>query len=208
MSQRSAGAQSILIESPREYFVDRAEHAFRKLKFEPMPLSRHYLVDLLERFMFASNLFPPDEETGRSRSETLAELYLKAQNAPPPQRQEFWRKLGDISLYISGFFGDSLSRKLVDIDYYVNMGGTAFGALSASVNDEHKAAMFKEYSANFTAFVDVLTFISQDALVQTNEDLLKLYDRYLATGSKLAEEQLLQKGLISADLPRTKSVKN
>lgn len=197
----------IVVQTPREFFVDKAEAAFKKLRFEPLPASRFYLVELLERFMIARNLYPQDEETGRSRSESLAELYLKAQNSPPPKHKDLWKQLGDSSLYISGFFGDSLNRKLVDIEYYVDMGGVAYGALSLMAEDQDSAQMYREYSRRFPEFVDVLTFISQESLIQTNGDLLKLYDRYLATGSRLAGEQLLEKGLINADLSKTKSNK-
>jgi hypothetical protein len=197
MSQ--GGAKSILLESPREYFVDRVEEAVKRVKFEPSPLSRHYLVDLLEHYMHSRNLF--------STRDTLAEMYLRAQNSPQPLRLEMLKKLGDSSLYISGFFGDSLNRKIVDIEYYVDMGGVAYHSLAASAQDEKMSRMFGEFAARFPEFVDVLTFISQEALIQTNGDLLKLYDRYMATGSRLAGEQLVEKGLPIADLQKSKANK-
>ena len=198
---------TILLESARDFFVDRVEDAVKRVKFDPLPLSRRYLVDLLEHYMFSSNLFPKDDETGRSKRETLAELYLRAQTAPTPMRTDLFKKLGDSSLYISGFFGDSLSRKVVDIDYYVDMGGVAYGALASSVNDDLASQMFSEFSVRFAEFVDVLTYISQESLIQTNNDLLRLYDRYMATGSRLAEEQLVEKGLLNADLQKSKANK-
>jgi len=36
------------------------------------------------------------------------------------------QRLGDTALFIAGVFADSLNRKLVDVDYYVAMGGTAY----------------------------------------------------------------------------------
>lgn len=195
---------TLVLESPREFFCHRVETAFSKLKFNPLPQSRDYLVGLLEHFMISRNLFPMDEESGRTRRETLAEMYLKAQNAPAPVRVDLLKKLGDSSLYISGFFGDSLSRKIVDIDYYVDMGGVAYSALATTASDERMSQVFNEFSSRFTAFVDALTFISQEALIQSNEDLLKLYDRYMATGSRLAEGQLLEKGLLNSDIQKTK----
>ena len=200
MSQHETGDKTILMESPRAFFFDRMEQACKRLRFEPLPLSRQYLVELLEFFIFSSNLFRPEKET-------LAELYLKASNSPAPLRQDLLKKLGDGSLYISGFFGDSLNRKVVDLDYYVDMGGVAYGALAQSSSDEMKAKMYGDFASNFPTFVDVLAFISQESSIQTNGDLLKLYDRYIATGSRLAEERLVEKGLINADLPKVKTHK-
>jgi hypothetical protein len=207
MSQDAKGAGSILMESPREFFVDRVDQALGRLRFEPLPMSRAYLVDLLQHFIFSNNLFPKDEETGRSRRETLAEMYLKARQLEGAARIELLKKLGDSSLYISGFFGDSLARKIVDVEYYVDMGGVAYGELSSTSSDEKISLVFKEFSSRFNEFVDVLTYISQESLIQTNEDLLKLYDRYMATGSRLAEGQLLEKGLLPTDVSKVRANK-
>jgi hypothetical protein len=177
------------------------------LRFEPLPLSKHYLVELLQHFIFSKNLFATDEETGKSRRETLAEMYLKARQLAGAPRTELLKKLGDSSLYISGFFGDSLARKVIDVEYYVDMGGVAYGELSSTSIDESFSQVFGEFSTRFTEFVDVLTYISQEALIQTNEDLLKLYDRYMATGSRLAEGQLLEKGLLPTDVSKVRSQK-
>lgn len=200
-------ATAIILESPRAFFHDRVEIAFTKLKFKPLPQSRNYLIDLLEHYMFSSNLFPLDEESGRRKRETLAEMYLRAQNAPTPVRVDLLKKLGDSSLYISGFFGDSLTRKVVDIDYYVDMGGVAYGSLASSASDSEMSQVFGEFASRFAAFVDVLTYISQEARIQSNEDLLKLYDRYMATGSRLAEGQLVEKGLLNSDVQKGKTGK-
>jgi hypothetical protein len=196
--------KQLLMESPRDFFYSRVEEAMQRLKIKALPHSQNYLVDLLAHYMFSHNLFPVDEESGKTKRETLAETYLKAQNSPAPVRLELLKRLGDSSLYVSGFFGDSLSRKVVDIDYYMNMGGTAYSALAHEASDEIIGAVYGEFSNRFAAFVDVLTFISQESLVQSNGDLLRLYDRYMSTGSKLAEEQLLEKGLLNADLSKTK----
>ena len=195
---------TLLNESPREFFLNRVEEAMQRLKVKALPLSQNYLVDLLQHYMFSHNLFPMDEESGKAKRETLAEMYLKAQNSPTPLRLELLKKLGDSSLYVSGFFGDSLNRKVVDIDYYMDMGGVAYGALSHASSDENIGQVYGEFSSRFAAFVDVLTFISQESLVQTNGDLLRLYDRYISTGSRLAEEQLLERGLLNADLGKAK----
>jgi hypothetical protein len=197
MGHRSDGEQALLLENPRTYFSERVEGALNRLGFQPLPASRHYLVSLLEHYVFSSNL----------HRETLAELWLRAQNSPPPLRTDLLKQLGDGSLYISGFFGDSLSRKVVDIGYYVDMGGVAYAALASSAADESQSKMYGEFSVRFPAFVDVLTYISQSASLQTNEDLLKLYDRYMATGSRLAEEHLAEKGLLNADLQKAKNKK-
>lgn len=206
-SQAKLKAPELYI-SPKDYFAESLEVAFNYFQFEPHPLSRTYLIDLLERYMHSRNLFEVDQETGKYKRETLAEMFLRAQNEQSYfVRADLLKKLGDTSLYISGFFGDSLNRKLVDIDYYAEMGGAAYGSLAKEVSDQSMSEVFNCFSSRFIEFVDVLTYISQKAQVQTDKDLLRLYDRYLATGSKLAEDQLLEKGVLNSELKKTRSIK-
>ena len=127
----------------------------------------------------------------------LAEMWLKAVNAEGSVRVELLRKLGDSSLYISGFFGPSLKRKLVDVDYYAHLGGSAYSSLAQAAGEETFAKMYSEMSYRFLDFVDVFTLISQKSLNQPNHssDLLRLFDRVATTGSGLAKEELTQQGI-------------
>lgn len=207
MSKETKSGKPDLTVSTKEFFSESLETAFKHFHFSPHPLSRTYLIDLLERYMLSHNFFDVDQGTGRYKQSTLAETFLKAQQATPAVRMDLLKKLGDTSLYVSGFFGDSLNRKLVDIDYYVEMGGVAYNTLSKQTSDETMSEVFDCFANRFVEFVDVLTYMSQKTQVQTDKDLLRLYDRYLATGSKLAEEQLLEKGVLNSELGRAKALK-
>lgn len=177
-----------VVTSPRSYFAELVQDALEKRRMETQPLMFSYLVDLLETHLTTSSLH---------RQGTLAEMYMKSFQAERNLRIELLKKLGDSSLYISGFFGDSLRRKVVDIDYYADMGGLAYGTLASSVEDSLQAKVFEDFSNRFLNYVDVLTYISQSAMIQSNQDLLRLYERYVATGSTLAKDQLVEKGLLT-----------
>lgn len=181
-----------IISSPRPFFSELVESAVVVRKIKAPAATQSYIVDLLEHYMLSGNLF--------AGQPTLAEQFLTAQQAEPNVRAELLKRLGDTSLYISGFFGDSLHRKLVDLDYYADLGGTAYGTLAANGAAE-VAPVFGDLSQRFLEYVELLTFISQQSLVQTNEDLLRLYNRYLTTGSKLAAEQLREKGVLASPIP-------
>ena len=175
----------------KTYFHEMVSTAIAQRNLRTYPMVTKYLVDLLEFYAVSENFI---------NNETLAEMYLKAmQEESTALRTEKFKKLGDISLYVSGFFGDSLKRKVVDIDYYAEIGGQAYMLLSKEVKEDTYAKVYGEFSKKFLDFVDVLTIISQKSLVQSNEDLLRLYDRYVSTGSELAKEQLVEKGLIPAE---------
>lgn len=186
-----------LLQKPTDFFSEVVRDAMTQRKVKTTPLAETYLVHMLEHFVSVDNLFD-DDQNEKTKSQTpLAEMFLKALASPVHMRVELLKKLGDTSLYISGFFGDSLARKVVDIDYYADMGGTAYQNLSTVVKEESSRLIYSELSSKFLDFVEILTFISTKTLVQSNQNLLRLYDRYVTTGSKLAREQLLEQGLLT-----------
>jgi hypothetical protein len=188
--------------STQEFFLDTVEEAFERLNFQTIPHASSYLVSLLDHFCFTDNLFDLDEVTGKRKLETLAEMYLQANQKDNPNKQKSLRKLGDTSLYISGFFSDSLKKKIIDLDYYIEMGERAYGTLAHISTDDISVRVYTEFSQKFINFVDVLTYISQKSMANSNEDLLRLYDRYITTGSSLAREQLLERGLLNAEVEK------
>jgi len=188
-----------ILTSPENYFLDVVGEAFVHRNIETYPQVTEYLANLLEFYVPTDNLFDIDEDTGKKSRETLAEMYLRAINSENNIKIELLKKLGDVSLYISGFFGDSLKRKIVDVDYYVGIGCSAYGSLAAKSTEDLSAKVYSEFSVRFMDFVDVLTFISQRVKIQSDEDLLRLYDRYVSTGSELAKEQLLENGVLVTD---------
>ncbi len=190
-----------LLTSSKEYFGQVLDDAFYARKIKTEHHVKGYLIELMEYYLNTQNLFEKDqvdETTGKRKPNTLAELYLTAANADSHQKIELLKKLGDKSLYISGFFGDSLQRKIVDIDYYVTMGGSAYETLSKTVDRKDPLRdVFSTISKQFMEFVEALTYISQNSMVSNNQSLLRLYDRYLQTGSTLAKEKLLEMGIVT-----------
>ena len=181
--------------SPSVFFLEMVNEAISQRNINTYPAVNSYLAKLLEKYIVADNLFDEKGEGTKRTQGTLAELYLRASVAEGAQKIEMLRRLGETSLYISGYFGESLQRKIVDVDYYVNMGGTAYAALSGYVNENPSAKVFKEISEKFVMFVDVLGYISGKATDGSNQSILRLYEKYMRTGSELARDQILEKGL-------------
>lgn len=194
--------------TPRQYFGEMVDSGLNKRNIKVYPAVKSYLVDMLEFYLDARNLFDePVNELGQRQPQTLAELYLKANHMESLERIVTLKKLGDRSLYVSGFFGDSLKRKLVDIDYYAEMGCAAYSALADSVREDTHAAVYRVFSQKFLEFVDVLTFISESSAVQSDQSVLRLYDRYIRTGSPLAKEKLIEMGVVPIDSEQIKIAK-
>lgn len=189
---------SDLFVSPKEYFTSLVKSGLEQRRIKTYPHVETYLVSLLQHYLDARNLFDDQvDELGKRPPQTLAEMLLTAHSAENHVKFELLKKLGDRSLYISGFFGDSLNRKMVDIDYYADMGGTAYASLAGFTKEDTLAKVYTTFSERFMDFVDVLTVISQASQIQSNESILRLYERYLRTGSDLAKEKLIEMGVLT-----------
>lgn len=135
---------------------------------------------------------------------TLTELYARAQEEPPSRAPLAWRELGDQALYVSGFFRQSLSRKLVSLEYYRQMGAAAYRRLARLWRPARSEGVglddvYNELSEEFTAASDVLHEVREDAVdpeVASDVDILRLYESWLATGSPRAAARLRELGVL------------
>ena len=175
-------------ESPVEYFRELVESAMQRQQLSARQLTSFYLVNLLAGFVHFDRL-PAAGDDG-----PLGVRFVKAlQEAGVRQRGEL-RQVGDLSLFISGFFADSLTRS-VAIDYYIQLGENAYGSL-ARQGDGTFGDVFDELSGNFPAFVDVLGEVSERSALTSNADLLRLYEKWLRTRSRRSGDLLASKGII------------
>src|SRR5688500_10493986 len=138
-------------ESPTEFFRELVETAMQNQRVSARELTSFYVVNLLAGFVQPDARADDDAPLG-------ARLAQAFQAAGVAQRDAL-RKVGDQSLFISGFFSDSLNRSLVDVDYYIQLGECAYRSL-ARRGDRTFAEVFDELSDKFTTFVDVLGEVS------------------------------------------------
>ena len=188
-----------LVVQPQAYFHELVTDALSNLRLSTQPETEFYLVNLLNQFMTTDNLFPRDAE-GHPRNEALALLVKDAleQNVREHQKLLF-RQVGDVSLYISGYFQESFSKKLVDVDYYIEMGGVAYGQVAERAPEDPTRAMYQELSERFPEFVEVLASISEKTTPKTEKDLLRTYERWLETKSERAAKILHGAGIIPGE---------
>jgi hypothetical protein len=184
-----------LCTAPSEFFQERVIEAMSHQRFEASKIAEYYIVDLLARFMVTTNLFDKTHEN-TNEHDPLAVMLLKAQSTEVEEsaKVKLLKKLGDTSLYISGFFADSLNRKVVDLDYYREMGAIAYRTLSGTIREDSFQELYTELHNKFSGFVNVLTQVSQEVFIQNNQNLLRLYEVYVRTGSELARKQLQEMG--------------
>jgi hypothetical protein len=174
--------------SVAEFFHEVVSEAIRNQRVDTSETAEYYLVNLLAAFAKA----PVDDEP-------LALKMASAAMATPDERVRHLKDVGDTSLYISGFFADSLQRKLVDVDYYIQIGGHAYGELARYFRvcrHSEIGEVYDELGVKFSRFVDVLAEISERTSMTSNVGVVQLYERWLRTGSPRVALRLRERGVL------------
>lgn len=184
-------------ENLQNYFHDCLHNSLCKHNIQATDYTIIYLSNLLNNFSRSENFV--DASEGRSPYKPLALHYSDAVNSSTEHERDIaLRRLGDLSLFICGLFSDSLKTKAVDVDYFIAMGGSAYGHLSESksvvINDSALNEVFCELSDKFIDFADVLSELNENQ-GQSNKDVLRIYEIWLRTGSKRAQKILIESGI-------------
>jgi hypothetical protein len=193
----SAGSL-VAVSSLREFFRDAFHTASENQRVGIDEQAEAYVVNLLTMFSRADALYEKTPDGLRIRP--LAHMLADALEAPSAAaRQRALQRLGDVSLFIAGFFARSFARRLVDIDYHIAMGGNAYSALAdtmqRSMSGRCVAAIYAQLADKFQRLVDALNEVSEMSHRHSDADILRLYEIWLKTGSRRAHGLLRQLGV-------------
>ena len=194
--------------SLRSFFHDSLNRAISNQQVAADEATVWYLTNLLTVYARTEHLF---DETQDGRALTpLAALYaLAAEAGSEAERRLLLQRLGDVALFISGLFSGLFVRRrcLVDVDYYIAMGGNAYGYLSdkstTSTREKSLATIFRQLSNEFVRFVDVLAEVGENAPGSDNRDVLRMHELWSRTRSPRLERRLRTLGVTPTTLAET-----
>ncbi len=200
MSDPCEAAHVLPVSSLTEYFRDSLHSALSRQQLAVGDHTQHYVVNVLTLFARSEALF---ESTAEGLSlKPLAVMLSEALEAPTlVERQRGLQRLGDVSLFIAGFFARSFAAKLVDIDYHISLGAQAYSTLAASDRSRRGsvlARVFAELAGKFQPLVDALNDISESSCSRSNADALRLYELWIRTGSRRSWRLLRELGVLPA----------
>ena len=183
----------------RDYFRESIDSAIGKQGVDVDPHAAHYVVNLLTLFSRSEDLYEDQGDIYGLRPLALL-LADAAEAASVAERNFSLQRIGDVALFIAGFFAESLAHRLVDIDYYVHMGGNAYGSLSDEIRGTARgralSALYGELSQKFQVVVDVLNEVRDSARESSDIDMLRTYEIWLRTGSRRAAALLRRNGVV------------
>ncbi|MEZ4294591.1 MAG: hypothetical protein R3B70_06420 [Polyangiaceae bacterium] len=182
--------------SMNQFFQDVVADALKARRVEATTETTGYLVGLLCEYAH------PGEEAHSPFSEPLTFLLRDALETTGPERLTRLRTVGDGVLYAIGFFGDHLTQRGADRKYIEQVGATAYEHAAAMIRLRHRTAepsIFSELAAKFARFAAVLGDVAEEtigAMVRDSQSLVRVYERWLKTGSSRLAGELGLHGIV------------
>jgi hypothetical protein len=178
------------------FFNEVVEDAIKARRVDATDGATRYLVALLVDYAH------PVQGAEDALEKPLTLALDEALHAPPAERFEKLRLLGDGVLYGCGFFGDHFEARGVDPKYLHGLGTRAYGAASSMLRhgaDDGGPDVFGELANKFEAFVEVVAEVADSTIAMSGENargLLRVYERWLKTGSERLASALTSRGVV------------
>ncbi len=194
MDQRSGCGRVMPVQNLQDYFRTSIDEVIAGQGVDIDPHATHYVVNMMTLFSRSEHFYEDDGDTYGLRP--LALMLADAADAPSPEhRNQTLRRIGDVALFVAGFFTDSLRDKAVDADYYVHMGENAYGSLSEEVRGTFHgnafADIYLELATKFRLLMDVLNEVRGNG----EQDVVRTFEIWRKTGSQRAERLLREHGV-------------
>jgi hypothetical protein len=186
-----------------QYFQEVISDAIRARQVEATDAAESYLVSLLCSFTH------PDEAAGAGFDRPLTFLLQDALETTGAERFRRLRTLGDHALYALGFFGSHIALKGIDRGYVSSVGSSAYVHAAAMLrtrarterreHGERTPDVLSELAAKFDRFAGVLADVAEGTLAcgaRDERSVVKLYERWLKTGSSRLAEELGARGIV------------
>ena len=199
MSKDAMQDQVVPVSNLRDFFRESIGLAIEHQGVQVEPHTSHYVVNLLTIFARSEELYEDDGDYYGIRPLALM-MADAAEAATIEKRTCSLQRIGDVALFVAGFFADSLVHRPVDIDYYIHMGGSAYGSLSDEIKGTARGRVlvdvYHELARKFQLLVDVLQEVRDGANPSSDIDVLRIYEVWRKTGSKRAAALLKQNGVV------------
>ena len=178
-----------IFRSPDDFFCGLINEALSKNHLYLDETVKFYLVSLLSYNVgYVKNPY---------QDVPYAILLHKATLSPVNERRGILKFVGDTSLYTVGYFNDSLNKKIVSRDYYINVGEQAFRHLSNISPSKHVADLYWGIFKSFNYMVEVLEEVSLQTFSFTQEDFIRLYKKWQSTKKLSVEVKLRELGIVT-----------
>jgi hypothetical protein len=159
----------ILETSLQCYFFDQLAKLNQK---SSSPLSNEdifYSSLVMDKFGMAQQFF--EEKEGKTSEKILGIKLMESTHLPKKMKIRELKDIGDTALFVCGFFSDSLNNKIVDVNYYRDIGQAAYSKLNGLVPTFYDVdSFYNEFSKKFTSVALLMELLSKEYSSNAKED--------------------------------------
>lgn len=182
---------------PRDFFREQVCSATAELRIELEEHLEFYLVNLLCEFINPAQL--QIDENMDVLDTPLALMLKKALESTPDTQIKVYKRLGDTSLYVAGYFQDFFNRRTYDADYYIAMGAAAYEKTSLLMrthrNDPNFASIYACLSQDFRKLVTIIGLVAETISPAQPRDLISTFVRWQQAPSEKLRKALEEQGV-------------
>ncbi len=125
-----SGAKKIILSTNLKGFFFEGLSELNKKSLCPVPESViFYSSDVLDKFALSDDFFETSD--GKVREKILGMKLLEATQLPRDEQKKIYKEVGDMSLMVCGYFSESVNKKIVDTQYYAQLGKMAYSHLNS-----------------------------------------------------------------------------
>lgn len=122
-------SKKIVLNANLQGFFFEGLNALNKKSLCPVPESIiFYSSDVLDKFALSQDFF--DFSEGKVREKILGMKLLEASHLSREEQRKAYKEVADMSLLVCGYFSESTHKKLVDAQYYSQIGKMAYSYLN------------------------------------------------------------------------------
>jgi hypothetical protein len=189
---KDSDAKKIILSASLQGYFFEGLLALNKKSLCPVPESViFYSSDVLDKFTLSQDFF--EVSNGKVREKILGTKLLEATQLPREEQNRVYKEVGDMSLMVCGYFAESVNKKIIDIQYYAQLGKMAYGHLNNIVPTLLDIPSF--YSTVASSFEPLTTLMSILASTSRSEDQNVIFKRVMKS-EPMSDIEMLSGGIV------------
>lgn len=185
--------KKIILTTNLQSFFFNDLSALNKKSLCPVPESIiFYSSEVLDKFALSEEFFEISE--GKVREKILGMKLLEATQLPREEQRKVYKEVADTSLMVCGYFAESVNKKLVDTQYYAQLGKMAYGHLNNCIPTFLDIPSF--YAMIATCFENMTTLLALLASKNRTGIENNLIFKKIMEDQTISEKEMLISGIV------------
>ena len=191
--QASDSSKKIILQTNLQGFFFEGLNALNKKSLCPVPESAiFYSSDVLDKFALSQDFFEVTE--GKVREKVLGMKLLEATQLTREEQKRVYKDVADMALMVCGYFAESRQKKIVDAQYYAQIGKMAYTQLnSISPSFLDIPSFYHMFATCFESMTTLMSILASQS--KTGNEANLIFNKVL-NDELVTDKEMLVSGII------------